>query len=328
MNTQTRNAPAEVDDRLTEFADLFGNDLYFEGTIIDLTTRIAEICAILYGEEAADAGFDTMFRSSFPELVAEGGWRHAIEEDTSGLLPETRFGQLLTDLALYADYGIVGTPCRDTEQRRAILDEHVTMATRLLELAPEDLWSLKYKDALRLIRKAGARWKLDNGDPVNAVELALLSGKALQTIRNKLAGKPQEIVGNQSRIDAPEALGWLTRVAGFKDSIWQSQDNPYWVDIHDEPLEEIVFVPVAADGSVFHPSLKKDDHFRIGGEGREEQVSGFDEALRKLQAEPTPQWRRPTKGGIWTRVRATGWQRMTTRDLQALAHTAAETTPA
>ncbi|TMV07538.1 hypothetical protein FGK63_08685 [Ruegeria sediminis] len=306
-------------ERWLDFTYSFGNDGFFENGVERSMRAIAEICAIFFGEEHAAAGLNKMVRGPFPNWKESDKWDHILEEEFTSIHAETAIGQLLHDLTAYANFGIVVAPARDARQRETLLANQLETAERLLQLLPTDLWDLESEHLVTLVQKALARWKLDCGQYVNATELALLSGKALQTIKNKLAGKPAEIVGNQNRIDAREALGWLQTLRDFKPSIWREQDDSEALATIDRGLAEVLFLPVAKDGSVFHPGVQRDGKYLIDGEGVEREVNDFAEALQNLQLMTFPQWRRPTPEGVWTRVRATEWRRYSADEIEMMS---------
>ena len=70
--------------------------------------------------------------------------------------------------------------------------------------------------------------------------------------------------------------------------------------------------------------IRQDTHMTLhllGGEGRERAVEDFDEALSILATMDIPTWRRPTSGGIWTRVRGNTkeFRRIERKNLEAMA---------
>ncbi|MYZ48346.1 hypothetical protein E4O86_11570 [Rhizobiales bacterium L72] len=78
-------------------------------------------------------------------------------------------------------------------------------------------------------------------------------------------------------------------------------------------------MPVARDGSAFHPGLRRAGRFTIGEKGTELQVEDFDQALAQLQLMPTPYWRRPNNVGNWGIVSGVRWARLDVSDLETLA---------
>ncbi|NNU82198.1 hypothetical protein HMH01_17305 [Halovulum dunhuangense] len=307
----------EIERRHMEFVDGFGNDGFFEEALVISLRQISRICTAYFGEETAKAGLDAMVGRYFSGLVEEGGWEYALEEEYSGIYSELPVGRLFHDLDAYANYGIVLTPARDVETREQILRRDVGMLQELIAATPLEAWGIKNEHAVRLVHKASARLKLDLGEPVNAEELSLLSGLALQSIRNKLARPYQEIVGNQNRIEAREALAWLSTRKDFLPSLWRQQDDSATLDFLDRPIEDAIFIPVATDGSMFTPDKKKEGYYHVGAEGHECRFEDYDDALAALHKMLIPTWRRPTEGGTWTRVRASGWTRVQRSDIGA-----------
>lgn len=307
--SNTKDIGDIVHERWLHFTQSFGNNGFFEEGVVRSMHAIGHILTSFFGEEIAKAGLDDMVYKVLGHQDSSTNWDDLLEDGFTQIYSETRIGQLLHDLTAYADYGIVLATARDAQQREKLLRAQVEQAVNLLELLPLDLWKLEGEHLARLIRKSAARWKLDNGEPVNAKELALVSGRALQTIKNKLAGKPAEIIGNQNRIDAHEALAWLGAQADFYTSIWRDQDDTDTLVEQDRGLGQVLFLPVAKDGSVFHPGVQRDGKYLIDEDGKERATSDFKEALAILQSMYFPQWRRPTQEGVWTRVRAAEWRR-------------------
>lgn len=297
-----------------EFRDCFGGSLFFEHGFIRATEKTFEITSILFGEHAASRGFDEIVSQAFGERSRD--WHDLLEQEFNGIYSETHLGRVVHDLTAYADYGISLHPNDGGTAAEDYLRRRLDVVRALVEILPIDLWKLSGDELLRVIRKATARWKLDMGEPVNAVELSLLSGRKLQTIKNKLAGKPQEIIGNQKRIEAREALAWLLSVDGFRRSRWRDQSGTKRPSA--EPvgrLAEAVFVPVASDGSLFHPGLKRDGAFVLDGPAGEVLYEDYHAALEELQELRQPQWKRPTSEGSWTWVRGVEWRRVEMSDL-------------
>ena len=305
-------------ERWLEFSHAFGNEGFFEDGIILAVDRMASLCGIMFGEDNASAGFTRMLAEIFKGHSQEEDWSTILDVNSSSIYSETPGGQLLHDLTAYADYGIILATTRNLAQREKLLEGQIKQAQGFLELLPLQQWGLANERLTQLIEKATARWKLDNAEPVNATELSVLSGRALQTIKNKLSGQYKEIRGTQKKIEASEALAWLATQKDFKMSIWREQDDPEVVDLFDVGLGQVFFLPVAKDGSVFHPNVKRDGKYLIDENGRERAIEDFDEALEALQSMHFPQWRRPTREGQWTRVKGIEWRRYSKDELDTI----------
>jgi transcriptional regulator with XRE-family HTH domain len=100
-------------------------------------------------------------------------------------------------------------------------------------------------------------------------------------------------------LDAIEALAAALAVE-VRDLFEKAAPVPSW---------EVLEVPYAADGTVFHPGLgsPRDGSFRVGDRGHEIRFKSFDEALAYLRAMPVAKWRRPNVSGNWGLVAAEGW---------------------
>ncbi|MSX71199.1 MAG: hypothetical protein F2752_06485 [Actinobacteria bacterium] len=84
-----------------------------------------------------------------------------------------------------------------------------------------------------------------------------------------------------------------------------------------QELGEVVFVPVAKDGSWFDPlSCQTKSGYRIGPKGAEQPKKDYREALDLLARMPTPFWRRPNSVGNWGLVAGVSWQRRSVSDLR------------
>ncbi|WP_138421471.1 hypothetical protein [Maritimibacter alexandrii] len=320
MQAESPTLADQAEDRLSEFREDFGGDGQFEVGIVKGVHAISDVCGIFFGPEATDDGLDTMLRHRLGEVVDHHGWRGALEEEVNGLYSELPIGGLFHDLHAYADYGVYAGVATDTEARRGRISEMIEQASEFLRLIPVDGWGLEDTQTVDIARKAIARWRLEQGDPITGPDLVLLSGKAEQTVRNELSKKKDGLAGNWKEVPASAALAWL-ETKSFLASIWQHQDDTELLEQVNEPLTDVCFVPIAMDGSMFHPGLKKDGVYLLGGEGRERAVEDFDEALSILATMDIPTWRRPTSGGIWTRVRGNTkeFRRIERKNLEAMA---------
>ena len=137
----------------------------------------------------------------------------------------------------------------------------------------------------------------------------------------------------------------------WKESARELDFNPYWLaatvlafdldDIQDDPFElerrrtivwnlakefrggdgkEMIEVPVARDGSWFHPGLKRRQGYQIGPKGKEKYVDDYFDALNQMRKMHAPYWRRPSKTtGVPGIVTATSWRSVSLESLaQAL----------
>ena len=190
--------------------------------------------------------------------------------------------------------------------------------------------------------QARARLALDLGQPITLHALALLSGVTPKRIQNAIYAKTDEapLVGKNGLI-APEACEPWLNARDFQWSIWKQvsalaplsadwgKDVPFEADDAGAHVEDFVFVPVANDGSYFHPGLyrggearEKADNvgYSIGGKGDEQVVADFDEALAILSKMETPRWLRPnSESQNWGIVTGQTWKRVRRSDLEGLS---------
>lgn len=176
-----------------------------------------------------------------------------------------------------------------------------------------------------LCELANARLALDTNQMLSPDALARLAGVTEGSIRNAMSGKSRRFDPVDGRIKSDEALAYLAeRPSDFTPTIWVSKQK---VEREPDPEENspglnVVFVPVSADGSVFHPGLTRSGKFTVGPKDNERKVSSFEEALSILQAAPAPNWRRPNNNGHWGNVLGVRWERKTTDELERLRKTA------
>lgn len=70
-------------------------------------------------------------------------------------------------------------------------------------------------------------------------------------------------------------------------------------------------VPVARDGSMFLPDLRRAGGFTVGPKGHERRIESYEEAIAYLQDQPSASWRRPNASGNWGIVTAVRWMEVT-----------------
>ncbi len=103
----------------------------------------------------------------------------------------------------------------------------------------------------------------------------------------------------------------------FKPSVWHLDDaaNTVAADEQIEVLGDILFVPVAKDGTFFSPECKRSSGYQLGPKGLERTYDDYVEALEALNAMEVPRWRRPNARGYWGTVTAISWTRKTRAEL-------------
>jgi hypothetical protein len=317
-------AQVPADERATIFHEQYGNDVDAGRTLTEIVTAVGNYLTSIVGKADADAGMSRIIgqvvEASGVKHNDPGNWREALAQANENCFSEWVFGARLHDLAAYAVYGIVLDGSEDANERAKNLDEAVTEAEKFLQATPVSQWGMSLNSDLhRLVRLASARWALDNGRPVEPAALAEFGGVTEGRIRNMMAGQKRAFSSVDGLIPAQEALAWLSGRPEFWNSIWRDQSLPQYGVKHRPPLTRAVFVPVARDGSTFHPGLKRGGGYTIGEKGTETQVADFDEALVELQCMPIPYWRRPNASENWGVVSGVRWARLDASDLEIIA---------
>ena len=198
-------------------------------------------------------------------------------------------------------------------------EEFVTKARALLDAIPSG-WGT-FSDIERTVLAAEARHFIDNGRDVAPEQLAALARVSLKSIKNLLTpkgGTADLKLNADGKVPGPDAHRWLIGRPDFKPTISpDADDGPGPISTSPaESLGEVVFVPVAKDGSWFDPATCRNTRgFTIGPKGSEEAVEDYWTALDRLAHMPTPYWRRPTSAGNWRIVAGISWQRKVVSEL-------------
>lgn len=190
--------------------------------------------------------------------------------------------------------------------------------------------------------QARARLALDQDKTITLHALAMLSGVTPKRIQNAIYAKTDEapLVGKNNLI-APEACEPWLNARDFHWSIWKQVSAlapldadwgagvPFEAAEASDQVHDYLFVPVANDGSYFHPGLYRGGDVRedegktgysIGGKGDERLVENFDEALSMLWRMETPRWRRPNnESRKWGIVTGQTWKRVRRAELERAA---------
>ncbi|WP_196503476.1 hypothetical protein [Aestuariivirga litoralis] len=179
----------------------------------------------------------------------------------------------------------------------------------------------------RTVLAAEARIATDMGRPVSIEQLAALCRVGEKSIRNLLTPKTgdPDMKSNGGMIDAADAQRWLKKRGDYKSSIWWTTQNAIATEGQVEAakgsgvLDEVVFVPVARDGSWFHPvECRNARGYTVGSKGSEAPIADYFEALKLLAKAPTPSWRRPNENGHWGIVAGYQWARKEASELHKL----------
>jgi hypothetical protein len=289
------------------------------------------------------APLDRQWRETWSQL---DGW-----EDAS----QPRFFDELHDLSAFARFGIL--PVWNFIGREGLNDPQGDMLRERLE-ASQDVpaWvesvcaqidnleqltprcgASVLNELLQARTVARARIKYDSGGALTVQELAALSGTSLKRLQNAIYAKADEapVVDRQGLISPDSARLWL-EARDHVPSIWKQvvapwplgeawgRDVSYQAAEPIELVEDYVFVPVARDGTLFRPGLRRpardsdDGGYTIGPKGSEQVVPSFDEALETLRSMVSPRWRRPNENNHWGIVVGQSWVRVRKSELEAL----------
>jgi hypothetical protein len=233
--------------------------------------------------------------------------------------------QLMTALNAYGFWGLY-PDCAyfgfKTPEGGAKIDDIgrvVALGRTLLDAIPSGWGTDSYLS--NTIQAAEARYGIDAERDITPAQLASLARLSLKSIKNlSTPANPAAMwkLTPEGKVPWKVAKTWLETREGFKTSVWHLVDSN---DLHDqreisEDLEDVVFVPMAKDGSIFDPvKCKTSGGYTIGKKGAEEQVEDYLTALRRLSKMPTPYWRRPNAVGNRNLVSGVSWQRKTLEEL-------------
>ena len=313
-----------AEDRRDLWADLQAGEEWdqwdYGQWVADVLGKHLEAVETIIGTEAV-AG---PFRALLDPIANEEGvqvetWREAMEAGSPGSWPLWSVAGTLNALALYGRYGVLPRKV-PFEDREAFVEEALRTGEEFLAASGLDGPKDRDKAVGRIVRLARARRTLETGkdadgnDGIEPGPLAILGGLSEGRLRNMMSGSSREIENSGGKVPAAAALAWLHGRPAFFDSIWQRKESEGEAgpeDVEESPITgEIVFVPMARDGTLFHPGLARGGHYTIGAKGGEERVESFAEALQRLQRMPVPRWRRPNAEGNWGIVQGTHWTRL------------------
>ncbi|WP_444464180.1 hypothetical protein [Rhodobacter capsulatus] len=275
-----------------------------------LAARFRVIELILGADEVAPHLFALL---NGPD-VEGGNWREAFETYDPVLSPHWTGTKLIDNAGIYGLYGVTPKEVMFDERDGwlAELARHLEQFRQLAQPEPQGVIA-------RIINLALSRRAIDTGvGEVDLQSLALFGGVTEGRIRNILSSVDGGLEKAGSRVTAASAAAWLKGRKEFFASIWQQPDEAPPEAPCLDFADNVVFVPVAADGSHFHPGLARGGKFMIGAKGEEVQYASFDEALIALHKMATPRWRRPNEAGNWGIVSGRDWKRIERRQLMSM----------
>ena len=260
-----------VSDLRQEFHDCYGNGDDFEGdALIAFLIAAGRFIEDIVGPEATNRGMAEIARALDVECKADEDWASALD-DAWGDAFCWPLGVVFYELNAYAYYGFVLNGGKTADERAELLKKRIDIAASFMTKLPVEVWSLSLGDVGRTFKLASGRWALVTDDAIEPSALAIFGGISERRVRNMMAGKDSVFKSVNGKIPAKEALDWLESRPTFRPSVWRVQET--FADLVKRPpveLEDVLFIPVARDGTIFHPGLERDGKFSIGAEGQEQ----------------------------------------------------------
>lgn len=241
-------------------------------------------------------------------------WEEAFEEYLPLTTQWWEADKLLDDAGLYGFYGIIN-PEVPLDKREEWAESLATKIDDFCQLAqPTPQGAIQFISQLAL-----SRYAIDCGEgEVDLQSLALFGGVTEGRIRNILSSGDGGLEKVGQRVTAASAATWLKGRKEFFSSIWQQREEFITEAASTDFADDVVFIPVAADETFFHPGLARSGKFTIGAKGEEVSSPTFEGALVALQKMATPRWRRPNDAGNWGIVSGRNWKRIERRQLMSM----------
>ena len=284
------------------------NDWDFSGELLEaLSNRFRVIEMILGKEETAPHLFAMLHGPD----VEGAHWEEVFDSYAPSQTVEWMGSQLLSDASIFGHYGVTPTGIPFDARREWVdaLAEKLNQFRLVANPEPQGVIA-------RIINLALSRHAIDIGEgDVDLQSLSLFGGVTEGRIRNILSSNDSGLEKVGQRVTAASAATWLKGRKEFFASIWLQHDEVEPEAASNDFVDDVVFVPVAADGSFFHPGLARGGKFMIGAKGEEVSHPTFEEALGALQKMATPRWRRPNDAGNWGIVSGRDWKRVERRQL-------------
>jgi hypothetical protein len=309
-----KNREKTAEERKEEFHDKFDAEDDASDTLVELVLAIGKYLGQIVGEEQINPAMLIMLE---PLLGGQHeNWEEGLEYRLSECFSTWKFGSQLHDLQAYGKFGILidALEGESTEDKENHLREFIAQTEEFVRKSPLYFLESNHSTPLEnVVMLARNRWALDHNDPVEPQAIAIFGGLSEGRIKNMMSGKDRQFQNIGGKVPAKEVLNWLSKRDSFYDSIWKEQ-NPFYQKSSDyDKLIKPIFVPVARDGSVFHPGLLQNSKYKIGKKNDEIDIADYEDALTALQQMPVPYWRRPNpnneKSG-WGIVRGVEWERM------------------
>jgi hypothetical protein len=234
-------------------------------------------------------------------------WRERWQNVGGGNSSDLLATQLMTALNAYGFWGLdpdcahFGFKTPEGGDRIDAIGGVVALARTLFDAIPSGWGTDNYLSNTLLA--AEARYGIDAGLDITTAQLAALARLSLKSIKNLATPGNSAAMWKltpEGKVPSKEARAWLETRDDFKSSIWGMAEasSPLTRKEDPEELEDVIFVPMAKDGSIFDPvKCKTSGGYTIGKKGAEEQVEDYLAALERLSKMRTPHWRRPNAVG-------------------------------
>ena len=236
-------------------------------------------------------------------------WHEAVPADTHslGLIVERTFSP-----AVIAEY----------EAERADADADADAIPGALEEGAGDVpLGFFHRGILAdLVARARARLKVDEGERLTMADIALLLDVKEPTVVTNAHRKNFASVEDCHRryAEPADALPWMIKQGYLptRRSSGEAALAAAEAPANTEAGDEILFVPVARDGTWFSPECRSGGRYTIGAKGEEVKVTDYFEALSALVKMPTPRWRRANAEGNRGIVSGVRFDRIRRAELQ------------
>lgn len=340
----------EFAERLQTFLDVFTEEE--TDTFARSLAAVGEMVEAGFGEDRAaqvmaaiSRIIDSPHLASAVDLSPLDDWREYfadIDVSARGFFPPNLLQA--QDVASFANFGILaswehivdGVPQEGLEKSiedvPAYIEGAISNLEEFMQLFGERATTWAFESVQRTILAARGRLKIDLGQPLTVHELAAASGVATKRIQNAIYAKSDDapIPDTDGLISVASAERWLT-ARQYQPSIWREylgeRKNGVQADTannedDDRGTDEYLFVPEAADGSVFAPSCARgggeNEHYLIGAKGNQQPFDDYDDALKALTAMNSPKWNRKNPNGNFGIVKAARWRRISRSELAHL----------
>lgn len=148
-----------------------------------------------------------------------------------------------------------------------------------------------------LVALACARLKVDQGERLTMADIALLLGVKEPTVVTNAHRKNFASVedGNRRYAEPAEALPWMIKQGYVPTRVPAAEVATPSASMSSG--DDLLFVPVARDGTWFSPGCRSGGRYTIGAKGEEVKFTNYFDALEALVKMPTPRWRRANADG-------------------------------